>query len=123
MKAAVTTGEKGKIIVKDIPKPQVQPGSLLLKTKCCSICGTDLEYVDGSLEFLSEGSGKPHAGVVLAALALRRRHRTLNALFWPTLAVTIIWGAGHCVTKSPPIFHFDTLFSSVCHHMGSFTVK
>ena len=47
MKAAVTTGEKRGIIVKDMPKPQVQPGTLLLKTKYCSICGSDLEYLDG----------------------------------------------------------------------------
>ena len=60
MKAAVTTGEKGKIIVKDIPKPQVQPGSLLLKTKCCSICGTDLEYVDDYSICLDDLVGKNH---------------------------------------------------------------
>ncbi len=65
MRAAVTTGEKRGIIVKDIPKPQVQPGTLLLKTKCCSICGTDLEYVDGSLEFLPKGSGELYAGAIL----------------------------------------------------------
>ena len=57
VKAAVTTGGKREIIIKDVPKPQVQPGTLLLKTKCNSICGTDLEYVDGSLEFLAKGSG------------------------------------------------------------------
>ncbi|MBA7700255.1 putative zinc-type alcohol dehydrogenase-like protein YdjJ [subsurface metagenome] len=65
MKAVVTTGEKRGIIVEDIPKPQVQPGTLLLKTKCCSICGTDLEYLDGSFEFLPKGSGKLHAGAIL----------------------------------------------------------
>ena len=65
MKAAVTTGRKREIIIKDVPKPQVQPGTLLLKTKCNSICGTDLEYVDGSLEFLAKGSGELHAGAIL----------------------------------------------------------
>jgi len=66
MKAAVTTGEKGKIVCKDIPKPQVQPGMLLLKMKCNSICGTDLEYVAGSLnKILPKGCGELHAGAIL----------------------------------------------------------
>ena len=65
MKAVVTTGERRGIVIDDIPKPQVQPGMLLLKTKCCSICGTDLEYLDGSFEFLPKGSGKLHAGAIL----------------------------------------------------------
>ena len=66
MKAAVTTGEERKIIVKDVPKPQVRPGTLLLKTKCNSICGTDLEYVAGSLsKILPKGCGKLQAGAIL----------------------------------------------------------
>jgi len=64
MKAAVTTGAKRKVVVKDIPKPQVQPGTLLLKTKYCSICGTDLEYLDNSLSYLGPGC-ELHAGAVL----------------------------------------------------------
>ncbi len=64
MKAAVTTGAKRKVVVKDIPKPQVQPGTLLLKTKYCSICGTDLEYLDNSLSYLGAGS-ELHAGAIL----------------------------------------------------------
>jgi len=64
MKAVVTTGVKRKVVVKDIPKPQVQPGTLLLKTKYCSICGTDLEYLDDSLAYLGPGS-ELHAGAIL----------------------------------------------------------
>jgi len=64
MKAVVTTGAKRKVVVKDIPKPQVQPGTLLLKTKYCSICGTDLEYLDNSLSYLGAGS-ELHAGAIL----------------------------------------------------------
>ncbi len=41
---------KRKIVVEEVPKPQVQPGTVLLKTKYCSICGTDLEYLDGAFE-------------------------------------------------------------------------
>jgi len=65
MKAAVTTGEKRKIIVKDIPKPQVKPGTLLLKTRYCSICGSDLEYLDGDFDYFKGEGGKLHAGAVL----------------------------------------------------------
>ena len=65
MKAVVTTGEKRGIIVEDIPKPQVQPGTLLLKTKYCSICGSDLEYLDGCFEYFKSGVGKLHAGAIL----------------------------------------------------------
>ncbi len=64
MKAVVLTGEKKGIIVKDIPKPQVQPGTLLLKTKYCSICGTDLEYLDGSFEWRG-AAGKLYTGAIL----------------------------------------------------------
>ena len=65
MKAAVTTGEKRGIIVKDIPKPQVQPGTLLLKTKCCSICGNDLEYLDGDFGYFEGEVRKLYAGAIL----------------------------------------------------------
>jgi len=65
MKAVVTTGEKRKVVVKDIPKPQVQPGTLLLKTKYCSICGSDLEYLDGDFEYFKGEAGKLHAGAIL----------------------------------------------------------
>ena len=65
MKAAVTTGEKRGIICKDISKPQVQPGTLLLKTKYCSICGTDLEYLDGDFEYFKGEAGKLRAGAIM----------------------------------------------------------
>ena len=64
MKAVVTTGEKRGVVVEDIPKPQVQPGTLLLKTKYCSICGSDLEYLDGSFEYRG-AAGELHAGGIL----------------------------------------------------------
>jgi len=65
MKAVVTTGEKRKVVVKDVPKPQVQPDTLLLKTKYCSICGSDLEYLDGCFEYFKAETGKLHAGAIL----------------------------------------------------------
>jgi len=65
MRAVVTTGEKRGIVVEDIPKPQVQPGTLLLKIKYCSICGSDLEYLDGCFEYFKSGVGKLRAVAIL----------------------------------------------------------
>jgi len=48
MKAAVVKGRK-LIAYEEVPTPSVQAGTLLLKTKYCSICGTDLEYVDNQM--------------------------------------------------------------------------
>jgi threonine dehydrogenase-like Zn-dependent dehydrogenase len=56
MKAAVTTGVKREIVVQEVPTPKVQPGKVLLKTLCCSICGTDLEYLDNSLAYRPGGA-------------------------------------------------------------------
>jgi threonine dehydrogenase-like Zn-dependent dehydrogenase len=48
MKAAVVKGKR-LLAYEEVPTPVVQPGTLLLKTRYCSICGTDLEYADGQL--------------------------------------------------------------------------
>ena len=61
MKAAVTTGERRKLVVEEVPTPVVEPGKLLLKVNCCSICGTDLEYLDNSLAYRPGGELKPGA--------------------------------------------------------------
>ena len=61
MKAAVTTGEMRKLVVEEVPTPVVEPGKLLLKVNCCSICGTDLEYLDNSLAYRPGGELKPGA--------------------------------------------------------------
>jgi len=42
MKAVVVAG-KGKVEIEEIPKPQVMPGTLLVKVSLCSICGSDIE--------------------------------------------------------------------------------
>lgn len=63
MKAVVTNGVKRQVVIEDIPIPDVQPGTLLLKTRYCAICGTDLEYLDGTLEYRK--GGNLHAGAIL----------------------------------------------------------
>ena len=64
MKAAITTGKKGEIAVTDIPRPEVQPGTLLMKTRYCSICGSDLEYLNGDFEWRG-ACGELHADAIL----------------------------------------------------------
>ncbi len=47
MQACVATGEKGRVECREMPKPQLATGELLLKTRCALICGSDLEYLQG----------------------------------------------------------------------------
>ncbi len=47
MKACVATGKMGQIECRDVPEPTLEPGNLLLKTKCSLICGSDIEYLQG----------------------------------------------------------------------------
>lgn len=47
MKACVATGELGQMACRDVPEPTLKPGTLLLKTKCALICGSDIEYLQG----------------------------------------------------------------------------
>jgi threonine dehydrogenase-like Zn-dependent dehydrogenase len=48
MKAASVAG-KGQIQIEEIAKPEVRPGTLLMKVIYCSICGSDVERVYGPL--------------------------------------------------------------------------
>lgn len=58
MKAAVVTGRR-RFEIREVPIPQVQPGTILLRVKLCAICGTDLEFVDNSrLDDTEENSVK-----------------------------------------------------------------
>jgi len=59
MKACVATGEKRKIEFQDIPIPKAEPGWLLLKTRYACICGSDLEYLDGSFGMMRQGITHP----------------------------------------------------------------
>jgi len=36
----------GKLVLKEVPKPQVVPGSVLVKVKSCAICGSDLRIIN-----------------------------------------------------------------------------
>jgi len=47
VKAIVTTEEKGKVVLENVPDLGVMPGKLLVQVKKVAICGTDLEYLKG----------------------------------------------------------------------------
>jgi len=59
MKACVATGEKRTVECRDIPIPKAEPGWILLKTKYACICGSDLEYLDGSFGMIRHGVTHP----------------------------------------------------------------
>ena len=44
---AVSVAGKGKVQIEEIPKPEVRPGTLLIKVIYCSICGSDVERLFG----------------------------------------------------------------------------
>ena len=44
---AISVAGKGKVQIEDIPKPEVLPGTLLIKVNFCSLCGSDIERVYG----------------------------------------------------------------------------
>ena len=64
MRACIATGEKGRIECREVPTPSVEPGTLLLKTRCALICGSDLEYLDGSFDHISAGMGGIRPGSI-----------------------------------------------------------
>ena len=45
MRAAVLTGI-GRIELKEIDRPEVRPGAVLLKVRACAVCGSDLRIMD-----------------------------------------------------------------------------
>ncbi len=57
MKAAVIHQDTRSLEIKEVPEPTAQPGTLLLKTIYCSICGSDIEYLDGALHGLASFEG------------------------------------------------------------------
>jgi L-iditol 2-dehydrogenase len=48
MRAAVYRGEQ-RVIVEDIPTPEIQPGEILIRVEACGVCHTDLKKVEYNL--------------------------------------------------------------------------
>lgn len=63
MRAVVIQEDLKSIKVQEIPTPRVEPGTALLRTIYCSICGTDIEYLDGALQDIP--GFELHAGTIL----------------------------------------------------------
>jgi threonine dehydrogenase-like Zn-dependent dehydrogenase len=61
MKACVANGEKRRIEYREVPTPSLESGMLLLKTRYACICGSDLEYLNGSFELIWRGVTHPGA--------------------------------------------------------------
>jgi 2-desacetyl-2-hydroxyethyl bacteriochlorophyllide A dehydrogenase len=47
MKAAVLHQIKNPIVIEDLPIPQIGPADVLVQTRACGICGTDIHIWDG----------------------------------------------------------------------------
>ncbi len=72
MRACVATGEKRRVECRDIPMPEAGSGWLLLKTKYACICGSDLEYLDGSFGYMAHGTSQSEAaGNAPAGMGIR----------------------------------------------------
>ncbi len=57
--------ENGKVVVNEMPVPELKDGELLVKMRACGICGSDLEKVYGSYGMSSKRIGHEIAGEVV----------------------------------------------------------
>jgi len=48
----VPTADGGHLCIEDVPRPQLQPGHVLLRVIACGVCRTDLHIVEGDLPAL-----------------------------------------------------------------------
>ncbi len=64
MKACVATGVKRVLECRELPIPEVTPGWMLLKTRYTCICGSDLEYLDGSFNHINPVLGDIRPGSI-----------------------------------------------------------
>jgi propanol-preferring alcohol dehydrogenase len=49
MRAMVLEQPGKPLVLRDVPKPKLEPGQLLVRVKTCAVCRTDLHIVDGEL--------------------------------------------------------------------------
>jgi propanol-preferring alcohol dehydrogenase len=52
MRAAVLEKPQQPLVIKDVPRPDFQPGRVLLRVRACGVCRTDLHIVEGELPSL-----------------------------------------------------------------------
>jgi alcohol dehydrogenase, propanol-preferring len=59
MKAAVLYEFKQPLIFKEVPRPQLEPGDVLIKVEACGVCHSDLHLADGDWSQLAGIVKKP----------------------------------------------------------------
>ena len=72
MKAAVMHEVGRPLVIEDVPVPEIGPEEVLVETRCCGICGTDLHILKGFgyVPHLPHILGHEPAGIGIVA-----RHR------------------------------------------------
>lgn len=66
MRAAVYRG-KGRVVVEDVPVPQIGAGEVLIRVAACGICGTDIKKIEHGFVAAPQIFGHEVAGTVFAA--------------------------------------------------------
>jgi L-iditol 2-dehydrogenase len=75
MRAAVYRG-KGRVIVEDVPVPQIAEGEVLIRVAACGICGTDLKKIEHGFVAAPQIFGHEVSGTVVALGAGVTRWKT-----------------------------------------------
>jgi L-iditol 2-dehydrogenase len=65
MRAAVYRG-KGRVVVEDVPVPQISAGEVLIRVAACGICGTDIKKIEHGFVAAPQIFGHEVAGTVVA---------------------------------------------------------
>jgi L-iditol 2-dehydrogenase len=65
MRAAVYRG-KGRVVVEDVPVPQIAAGEVLIRVAACGICGTDIKKIEHGFVAAPQIFGHEVAGTVVA---------------------------------------------------------
>jgi len=93
MRAAVFEGAGRPLSVTVVPDPTPSPGELVLRTRCCGICGTDLHMTSGAGMSYPAPCVLGHelSGEVVARGAGAQRH-----VIGDRVAVLPFWACGRC---------------------------
>ena len=107
MRASVLCAIGQPLAMQSVPVPEPGPGEVLVQTKTCGICGTDLHMVEGwgytpALPFIM---GHEPAGIVA----------DVGATFTPTGAVTVI-----AVVELLVVSAIDVAFNVTAAGLGTF---
>jgi L-iditol 2-dehydrogenase len=74
MRAAVYRGQ-ARVVVEEVPIPEIQPGEILIRVAACGICGTDIKKIQHGFVNPPQILGHEIAGTVVAVGAGQQRWR------------------------------------------------